>query len=419
MITIIDILSILICTLILTKAINRLFIYGVNVYYVLLFVFYAVQVFPLITDIIYKEELNSLNPVIFKAMTDVRVALMYDLFVVSVSIILYKWAKKTEDLSTLIIINSLKNIRLSPKMTIILFIISFLPVIFALFSPNPSIYLNFAFLYKENLTTSLIDILYFNEVVSPIIYISLMAILLLYVGKKNLFSIYLLIFLTLWVSQKRAFIFFALGGILFIDLLQQRFHNNIYRFIKKTILLFLIAIGYFIIYANNTIKGIGDSGYSTYVMYGTRHYCMKTAIYDSLRDNKILDYPGQSVLFDLLFFIPRTYWENKPVMYQRYFTSYVLGRNVDDDVNKWLNLLVNVWTEFTSNFGLIIGSLIALYLIKFLVNISKDNKISYFAVTLFLSTYFEFGFEPILMWIYVFWLFTIIIKRKYIKIIKK
>lgn len=413
MITIIDLLSIFICTLILIKAINRLFIYGVNVYYVLLCVFYSVQVFPLITDHIYKEQLISLNPIIFKAMTDVRVALMYDLFVVIVSIVLYKWALNEKGTNISSLLNALRNIRFSKRTNAILVIISFLPFISIAFSPDPHLYTNFAFLYNLNITATLADSLFFSEIVSPTIYISLIAILTLYADvRRKKWYIYILIALVLWISQKRAFIFFAFGGVLFIDILQQRFQKQIIKFFKKVIILITFSVGYFIAYANNTIKNINDdAGYSTYVTYGTRHYCMKTAIYDNLNGSTILKYPGQSILFDLFFFVPRTYWEDKPVMYQRYFTAYVLGLDVDANVEKWLNLLVNIWTEFVSNFGLILGCLMALFLIKLLVNISKNNTFSYLSVSLFLSVYFSFGFEPIVMLFYVFWLFTMIMNK--------
>lgn len=53
---------------------------------------------------------------------------------------------------------------------------------------------------------------------------------------------------------------------------------------------------------------------------------VKMTIYSELYPDrmKILDYRGQSIVFDLTMFIPRSIWEEKPWPYAVYFTSAML-----------------------------------------------------------------------------------------------
>lgn len=406
-----DLFTILICSIFAIKAIKNILTKNVNAYYILLLVFYIMQVFPLITDYIYRDQLRLLYPKVYNSMIDEKVGLIYDLVVVVISYVLYYWGvKDSYNINIIRCLDLLKNVNYNKLIYILFLLLACSPIFAVLFSPNPSIYFEFSFLYNGNSNATMVDILFFDDIVNSTIYISLIFIIALYVdNRNNKFFIYLLVFLVLWISQKRAFIFFALGGILFIDILQEKYKKRFYKILIKTTFFIFIAISYFVVYSSNTIKEIDkDSSYPTYVMYGTRHYCMKTAIYDSINQNKILDYPGQSILYDLFFFIPRNYWEEKPVMYQRYFTAYLLDYRVDDKVGKWLNLLVNIWTEFISNFGVGLGVILGLLLIKFLINISNLNPTVYISVTLFLCAYFTFGFEFMVILIYIFWIFSLI-----------
>jgi len=95
------------------------------------------------------------------------------------------------------------------------------------------------------------------------------------------------------------------------------------------------------------------------VDYG-RDSRVKMVAYSLLHPSEmtILDFPGQTVLFDIGAWIPRSVWPEKPYPYAVYFTSAMLGQPVQD--MGW-GMTTSLFDEVISNAGwpgLLLGPLI-------------------------------------------------------------
>ena len=134
---------------------------------------------------------------------------------------------------------------------------------------------------------------------------------------------------------------------------------------------------------------------------------VKVAIYDRLNDKIILKYPGESILYNLLWFIPRSIWESKPYPYYKYFTSYVFSGIYNGKISN-SNFQVNMLSEFISNFGIIFGTIITLIIIIKIIKTSENsnNKITYFSGVGFVALYMTYGFENIVRYIFLIWIFS-------------
>lgn len=77
------------------------------------------------------------------------------------------------------------------------------------------------------------------------------------------------------------------------------------------------------------------------------------------------------------------------------------------------NLQVNIWTEFISNFGMIIGIILSLVLVKAVVNISEksDHILVFLLGMVFIMFYFMFGFETLALMAYSGWICALIMVK--------
>lgn len=66
---------------------------------------------------------------------------------------------------------------------------------------------------------------------------------------------------------------------------------------------------------------------------------------------QILDYPGQSILQSIFFFVPREIWTSKPLPYIDYYMRGVLNLSSLSRVS--YHMPASYYPEFVSNFGLI------------------------------------------------------------------
>ena len=77
------------------------------------------------------------------------------------------------------------------------------------------------------------------------------------------------------------------------------------------------------------------------------------AKYAVLHPNEIhiLDYPGQSMLYSIFFFIPRAIWPSKPIAYIDYYMRGLM--DLDSLSAVTFHMPASYYPEFVSNFGLI------------------------------------------------------------------
>ena len=378
-----------------------------SIYNILGIVFYIFQFVPLIVSFFWGEGYHfyAANN-IERSLNDTTTCIIYNIFVIIILFyFFYRGREKDKDLYYNI--NKLKNLTVSKIVKYILIIAMLSPILAVYFAPNPSIYFKWAYFYTN--TASFSEEFYNTEVMHVFLYISFFSFVLYYLdnNKKEWFAYFIIILIT-WLSSKRTFLVFGFSVIIIIDLFKGKFINKTARLINKAILLVAICVSYFIYYSVNTGKGSDEPFYVTYTMYYSRDYSIKASVFDQLNGARMLEYPGQSVLFDFFFFIPRDSWNNKPMMFSKYFTTYCQDRGLDSISTT--NYYVNIWSEYISNFGIIIGPILAILLISFILKISSNSKATmiYFLGVSFVVFYFFWGVQPFTMVIYGCWAILII-----------
>lgn len=142
--------------------------------------------------------------------------------------------------------------------------------------------------------------------------------------------------LAIWVQGKRSIV--ALALLLVIYLLWTRGYLRGRRFVAA-LLAAVVTLGVFSYSYQSAIRDVGDErpmrqdGLSSSPAYAGfridygRDAVTKQAIYAELHPDEIqiLEYRGQSLLFDLTFFVPRSMWPGKPYPYATYVTSAMFG----------------------------------------------------------------------------------------------
>lgn len=398
MVQLIDIVTFVIGSLVFFNITTRLKYGKITIYSLLVVLFYIFQFLPLATGFLYDEgdyAFSNIN--IYKAMHDAQTAIVYDVIIIVILIYLYYRSKKTDKYFHTYYIR-LRQLRFGNFFLYISIFFMILPLLLALLSPNPTIYTIFAYSYRNDLTIE--EELYHNIFMIPSIQISILSFALYYAQKdRSKWFAYLMMFVITWLTFKRTGLFFMSLIILGLDYVSGKYEFS--KLFKKSALLALICVSYFVAYSNITGKGQDSDSYNLYTMYYGRNYCVKTAIYDQLNGNKMLDYRGQTILFDFFFYVPRSIWKNKPAMYSKYSTAYSQGRKGYDATT---NFYVNIWAEYISNFHFL-GVLLAFLFIHLFLRISQrsDNLFVYLMGVVFISFYFFWGVQPFTMWIIGLW----------------
>lgn len=384
------------------------------------FVFYVAQVLPIILGLFSKvSEDMRVYPKMYEALLDEKTNYLYNLFVIFMFFGFFyadKKLRKYELMVHKVNVGSLIT-KLWKNKIIQLVVISgmFLPVLMVFFAPDPRVYAHFAYFYRFNVNSNSLIYLYHENAMPIFMLLSFFFCMLKYFcsNKQNQIDVYLSIIISTWIEGKRSILAFSLFGILAIDFFKNMDRKNVNKLIKKAILFAIIIVVFFGIYRGITGKNSESSVGLLYTVYFDKSSCVKTAIYDKLYTNDILEYPGQSFIFLLTFWLPRSFWSNKPFLYCKYFTSYVMGTHYQLN---W-NLLVNSETEFISSFGFL-GILFVLVFLYYIAKISikSRNKYLYFLGMLFIYMYLIFGFEVYLEIIWLaWWLLVVLLKTKMVK----
>lgn len=425
LLTLLDTVTFFVCALCAVLSLGKIVIGKFSVLHICVIAFFIMQGVPL-----FVEAFSGITPLLmdypfmYDAMQDVLTGVVYDEFVLLVSVVLMfagdYFSKARKPLSELTAqLDKLSN---RPYFMTALAILSFLPVVAALFSPDQTMYLHFAPLYDDSLQISAAARSYHNSVMVPCSYIAFAATMIRYFCKKgsdesrNL-SVALAIVVFSWLDGKRALLMFSLMGILAIDIIKGEYANRPGRLIAKAALFAAIAILYFQVYTFTSGKGEDIPPLMHYTMYYSRLNSVKTAIYAALNGMPMVEYWGQTFLYNFLFFVPRVLWPAKPVMFCKYFTAFSISGNCTDFV-QW-NMLVNFWSEAVGNFGLL-GIALALVVVlgaAYLTD-TTDNIFVFLFGAVFLCFYFMFGFETLTMVTGVGWALSLIyaaLQRRRIK----
>lgn len=408
MVVIVDLCVFLISTYIALRAVTKIYHGRYSMLHFCVLIFYAMQVLPIFVSLFGKlDKIQLYYEYMYYAMIDDSVAYIYDLFANAGMLILSYNADKLSKYSN---VSVLSNFKLGAKRQYIVAMAAIcmvLPLFGIILAPHPQVYLKFSYFYMNEYSNTGVDYLYHRTIMKILTYISFAGMMVFYyLAKRNkkLYT-YLVLILVTWVNGKRTLMVFMIAGILVIDFLKWDKHSRRYinRLIWKAIFFGIIIVGYYLFYNDKTGKSNFADDYLLYATYFSRMSNVKVSIYDLLNQGKMLQYPCQTLLYNLLFFIPRVLWEGKPYPYYKYFTSYVYY-GVSNKVVPNMQFQVNIWSEFISNMG-IFGYVAALYLVIWIVKKSEksSNSITMLSGTVFAFLYMMYGFEHIIQITYVVW----------------
>ena len=427
MIVLYDFLTFIICTCCVVGSLARIRKQIYNVLDVGIVVYWMMQVLPI--PVQYICTLHAVEIGIWRnmylAMSDFWTGAIYDFIttitIIIMSIICRRLLRTDKGYN----IESIKSVINQPFMKILVIAGIFVPMAVAVvFAPDPKIYFTYSYFYTNVYNKMSVEYLYHANIVNRLCFVSILFIIIQYFSRnqrrivENIYNIDILIAILLctWINGKRAVLIFILFGILSVDFLDST--NSYKKILKKTMVFVTVSIAYFALFSFITGKQSESDFFDLYNMYFSRLGCEKLAIYDQLYTNKMLEFPGQTILYDLLFFVPREIWPDKPSFFATYFTGYAYfgdGSHFLPD-----NLLVNIWTEFYANFGFF-GHFFALSVVILMAKKAEKSSsfFVYLSTTFFLVSYMSFGFEFIVLIIYVvmivFWIKEAFGKRVQLK----
>lgn len=134
-----------------------------------------------------------------------------------------------------------------------------------------------------------------------------------------------------WISGKRTIVAVSLVVLGYVLWSRQVLRGRRLYLALALGLLLLVAFSFYyqsnVRYANNPLLFSGaETRYESFRIDFFRDDRIKMALYAELHPDEmqILEYRGQSVLFNLVFMLPRSLWPDKPWPYAVYFTSTML-----------------------------------------------------------------------------------------------
>lgn len=305
--------------------------YNLKITYIILLIFQAIYVLPIVFGwFLGVQDYSNKFPGFEEALNDTTTDVYYSLFVIIMSLGLFFLGSKNNGIVVTDIKENISNIKVKREYYIIFVLLMFVPFIVALLAPSPEKYLfEYAYFQRNSDISTELELWYHQNVLRIAGVISLLAIILTKLFSKNTFLnnviIYSAAIITGILNGKRTLFAFIILGILAVDILKAP--KGKFPF-KKIITSILIILFTFILYAFVLNKQMVDvSTLDNIRLYFFRDVDVKYAIYSLLNPNlyKILDYWGQSYLYNISFYIPRSWWLDKPYPFDIYVTSSVLN----------------------------------------------------------------------------------------------
>lgn len=415
---IVNIGTCLICSIIMILASKRIIKGEYCIVDFCLVVFWTMQILPIFLEKIYGiDDSLGKGTRFYQANSDSEVRLIYGILMTSIMILLLLLSKihrKRYSLNYKGIQHTISMLKSSKIFQVALCFCMFCPILLVMLAPNPMYYLTYTSIWKINQIGTITEKLYHNIVMYFGNNLALVAIFLRYFLKKqksimNNVDIIIAIIVMTWVDGKRALFIMAILGILIVDIILKTYKDRPMAFWGKVFTLILIAIVFFFEYGRIVGKLQDSSFITNYSLYFSRMSSTKVSIYDMLHKKEILEYPGQSIIFDLFFYVPRSLWKNKPSMFTQYFTAYAIN---SVGFASW-NLHVNIWTEMIANFGLMLGGIVGIGVTHIIASVSSKSNSLVCQITgmIFIILYYMFGFEIILMSLFIIWIFTLVLSR--------
>ena len=390
-----------------------------------LVIFYIMQIVPIFVGYFGDtKRIEQYYKYMYLAMNDELVRIIYALFCLCTVVVLWYSAQKYARLYCTSQKINIKKSNNSKIVSLLCILLMQLPIVGVLFSPKPSAYLHFAY-FTMNRSTQTLEAIYHTGILSNILMLAFGATILFYYINPQCKSVALMsTALITWINGKRTLMLFLLLAILVIDFLNWDKENKRYlrKMMREAIAFGAIILFYYLFYKQYTGKSDFADGFLLYSTYFSRLSTVKVAIYDCLYTNNMIAYPFETLIFDLLFFVPRALWQAKPrpfFMRFSYYTLYGSGLNISSSNYIGWAFQVNCWTEFIANAG-IIGWLLNIFFIKKIIRITEKSNELIITLTgsAFIFLYMMYGFEHIVQILFVVFLICVAVDfiKKHIRI---
>lgn len=282
---------------------------------------------PLVLTLLMGSPQFDIYPGFRIASHDATTALIYDLYVCLVPLILWRFGRHRHQ-------ESFPSFALPEKLLryaggswpVFLFPLA-APLIVALTSPTPSAYLGYAVSLSKGLTPAAAAHHEWMSIAS-LLSVGTAALLLLAMNPLktlHIFAVAPWLVLSCWLNGKRFIVLLSIAMLGYV-LWQKGTVRGVRLFALST-----VALAAFVLFSVAYQADVRDFGATRTVTeqresiridYG-REAQIKMTIFAELHPEqmRILEFRGQSLLFSLTAYIPRSWWVGKPLPYAQYFTS--------------------------------------------------------------------------------------------------
>jgi hypothetical protein len=298
-------------------------------------VFYVLFALPMLYDRVLGLPAYVEEPGFVFAERDPTVNVIYCLFVALVPIIWSKFLRddknrkfRSEDVLA-------KVRRLRPILVAMLFP----PLVLIWWAPDRTLYLTYAWAASGSLGKAVTDISMFHSHVMAASFVATLAAAGLVGGAKRpwrcLLFVSPFIVAAIWLNGKRTIVALALVTMMAALWLGGKLSRRKMFAVAAASVLLIASYSFWYQLAVRDLGpsvGANRDVYENFRVDFARDSRVKMAIFAELYPSamSILDFRGQSIVFDATAYIPRSVWPEKPLTYECYFTSAMLGSAPQD-----------------------------------------------------------------------------------------
>lgn len=268
-----------------------------------------------------------------------------------------------------------------------------LPLLLALVSPMPSLYLQYGFVADDSIRIPA-DMVFFHSFVAMTAILAVTVATTLLTSRDNILRQWMLTFpwalMSIYLMGKRTII------ALYLVLLSQRLWDlgilkgariPIYL-VGITLVFAFVSFAYqFSVRSISTASIPAEHFYENLRLDFGRDHTTRAAIFAELKAEKIMSFRGQASLFDLTALVPRSVWPEKPYPYSVYMTSYGMG--IPPQFLGW-TFTTSLFDEAIANYGWL-GMLTGPIFLALLCRLTDGNRtilfrsLGYIVCVLFLA----------------------------------
>ncbi|ASK62283.1 hypothetical protein CFK37_08975 [Virgibacillus phasianinus] len=394
----------------------------INIGHIAYFVYYIAFAIPILLDLVLGIPVYSNRPGFKLATNDTHTIFIYDTYMIFIGILWFLFSTKKKlrysDIEK-------SNRRQQKLFKGILWILVVFPILLVLFAPEAGFYLDYGAINQKQLVSQ--KIIDFHGIIHLFSLISIVSGILILLIDKMKFNRFLMlvmpwVFIAIWLNGKRSAVVIFIA-LLIISLVIKGYIQG-WKLVIFTFICLILFLGYNTFYTNQIkyetldVKLTQAEKYQNFRINYGRDDVTKLSIYSMLNDKpEILDYPGQSILFYLTFYVPRELWNNKPWTYPVYLTSAVFMNRVDSGYIGW-TMTTSWFEEAISNFG-IFGFLIGPALLLFLCRLGDryQNRIIHTATLLIVILFIMLPLSSFIP-LFLIWMIILIYFQKFNNVIK-